>query len=76
MHLGWLTDRHIVIKTLLMQNMGMLIISLCYIIFCRHVYYLSAYKGAATMLLLPICLSVYSMNCIFRVNDMRMKSSL
>ncbi len=59
MHLGWMTDRHMVIKTLLMQNKGSAqYISVFHNSF-RHVCYLSAYKGGATMLLLPICLSVY-----------------
>ena len=34
--------------------------------------YLSAHKGAATRLLLPICLPVCSMNCFFRADNFKM----
>jgi hypothetical protein len=64
MYLGRMTDRHMGIKTLLMQNLDSAhYLSVLQIV--RAMRYLSAYKGAATMLLLPICLSVCSMNGIF-----------
>ena len=53
-----MTDRHMVIKTLLMQNMG-------------SAHYLPVLHNAiqahviSIMLLLPICLSVCSMNSFF-----------
>jgi hypothetical protein len=53
-----MTDRHMVSKTLLMQDKGSAHYSSVFHNSFRRVYYLSAYKGAATMLLLPICLSV------------------
>ena len=72
MRLGLMTGRHMGIKTLLMQNLDSAhYLSVLQIV--RAMRYLSAHthledKGAATMLLLPICLPVYCMNCIFRVN--------
>ena len=63
-----MTDRHMGIKTLLMQNLD----SAHYLFvlqIVRAMRYLSAHKGGATMLLLPTCLSVCSMNCNSRVNN-------
>jgi hypothetical protein len=61
-----MTGRHIVIKTLLMQNLGYAhYLSELHNALSEPIRYLSAHKGAATMLLLPMCLPVYSMNCIF-----------
>jgi hypothetical protein len=67
-----MTGMHIVIKTLLMQNLGYAgYLSELHNTISEPIRYLSACKGAATALLLPMCMPVYSMNCIFRFKTLK-----